>query len=136
MAQLGQDAQVRRLDEELMADFETIRRMTKGRTVFVPRKAHDDSFSGTYRSTHYYLGGSILLFATEGDRRQLADFVVARKRMPGAALLTPGNRQAFLYERAAYDRQWMDQFSQRLAQAGAPSVRAEFDLHLHENQLL
>ena len=136
MAQLGQDAQARRLDEELVADFETIRRMTKGRVVFVPRKAYDDSFSGTYRSTHYYLGGSILLFATEGDRRQLADFVVARKRMPGAALLTPGNRQAFLYDRAAYDRQWMDQFSQRLAQAGAPSVRAEFDLHLHENQLL
>ena len=136
MAQLGQDAQERRLHEELMADFETIRRMTKGRTVFVPRKAYDSSFSGTYMSTYYYLGGSILLSATEGDRRPLADFVVARKRMPGPALLTPGNRQVFLYDRAAYDRQWMEQFEQRIAQAGEPSVRAEFNLHLHENQLL
>ena len=136
MAQLGYDAKGAQFQADAMADFEVIRRMTEGYTVFIPRLSYNASFSGTYMTTNYYLSGSIILYVTEGDRRHLADFLVTRQRQPGRALLTPDNRLFFLYDRAAYDRQWMARLDNLIAQAGEPLLRSDFDVYLHGNRLI
>ncbi len=48
--------------------------------------------------------GGVLLASLNGRHRHRADFLLSRtRRRDGAGLLTPGNRLAFLYDRASYD---------------------------------
>ena len=129
------------LDEvykEAMADFETIRPLVERKTVFVHQYPNRWMFSGAYRSTHYYLTGSVILFIHESDRRSLADLVVTRERKQGEALLTPNNRHIFLYDRAAYDAQRLSELRESAADAmrRATPVRADFDLRLHDGRLI
>ena len=138
MAEFGYDTKGAAFHKAITADFETIRRITDGKIVFVPSPAYNNyEFSGTYRTTDYYLSGSIILYYEEGDRREFADFVLTRDRMDGVESLTPDNRLAFLYEREAYDRAQMAGLRQALGdvEARTPAVWAEFDLHLSDNTL-
>ena len=136
MAHFGYDAEAAEFQEAVTADFEVIRRMTKGKTVFVPQIPNSDSDTGPYRSTNYYLAGSAIVYVTEGDRRGFADFVATREHAPGPALLTPENRLVFLYDRTAYDRQRVDELDKLIAEAGEPVGRSDFDLYRHEDRLL
>ena len=86
----------------MVADFEVIRRITIGKTVFVPQEPLDAGFSGARQSTAYYLSGSVILFEHQADQRHLADFILLRERFDGPALLTPENRLAFLYDQELY----------------------------------
>ena len=54
---------------------------------------------------NYYLAGSRIGYRDKADRRPLADFILTNRREPGKedALLTPGARRVFLYDRAAWD---------------------------------
>ena len=129
------------LDEvykEALADFETIRPLAEGKTVFVHQYPDKWMFSGAYRSTHYYLTGSVILFIPESDRRALADLVVTRERKPGAALLTPNNRQVFLYDRASYDAQRLAELRQGAAAVMQQTIaeRANFDLYARDVRLI
>ena len=138
MAEFGYDAKGAAFHKTITADFETIRRITDGKIVFVPAPASNNhEFSGTYRTTDYYLSGSVILYHEEGDRRGLADFALAWERMDGVEALTPNNRLRFLYERGAYDRAQMAELRQSLGDvAGRAAVaRAEFSMYLSDNTL-
>ena len=137
MAEFGYDAKGAMFHEAITADFETIRRITDGKVVFVPAPAYSNhEFSGSYRTTDYYLSGSVILYYSEGDRRGLADFVLTRERLGGVEPLTPNNRLRFLYERGAYDRAQMAALRQSFGEAGrTPVARGEFDLHLSDSAL-
>ena len=138
MAEFGYDAKGAAFHEAITADFETIRRITDGKVVFVPAPSYSNQeFSGAYRTTDYYLSGSVILYYAEGGRRGFADFVLTRERMDGIETLTPNNTLAFLYEREAYDKAQMAELRESLGDvAGRPPVaRGEFDLHLSDNTL-
>ena len=138
MAEFGYDANGAAFHKAITADFETIRRITASKVVFVPAPAYSNhEFSGSYRTTDYYLSGSVILYYSEGDRRGLADFVLTREWMEGVEPLTPNNTLAFLYEREAYDRAQMAELRQSFGEVAElpPVARAEFDLHLSDNTL-
>ena len=140
----GYEPEVYEFHDAAVADFKVIRPITDGKTVFVHQESDDREFSDAWRSTHYYLAGnyylagSAILFSSESDRRDLADFVVMRERKPGAALLTPDNRSVFLYDRAAYDAQWMAELRESAADAMEQAIAApaKFDLRWHDGRLI
>ena len=138
MADVGYDAKGAAFHKAITADFETIRRITDGKVVFAPAPEYSNhEFSGAYRTTDYYLSGSVILYYEEGDRRGLADFALTRERMAGVESLTPGNRLAFLYERGAYDRAQMAGLRRTLGdvEGRTPVASGEFDLHLSDGAL-
>ena len=138
MADVGNDFGLDEVYEEMMADFEIIRPLAEGKTVFAPQYPDKWMFSGAYRATHYYLTGSVILFIPESDRRALADLVITRERKPGAALLTPDNRQMFLYDRAAYDAQRLAELRESAADDMRVGIaaRENFDLYLRDGRLI
>ena len=91
--------------------------------VFVP----PGSFPGA-EAADWLFAGSVV--ADREEQRRFAGFVVAGERRPG--LLTPRNRTVFLYHRLAHDGEVDD----LLEAAGAPLVRARFDLHRSGGRLL
>ena len=86
----------------VVADFEIIRRLTAGKTVFVSEpRVHGEGFDGVPFSTLYYLHGRTVL--NDSDMRGRAEYLITDERKEGMALLTPANRRVFLYNRAAHD---------------------------------
>ena len=112
MAGVGNDARAVMFHQDMLADFEAIRSITKGKIVAVRQCKFDrgmPKYTGATSSTAFYLAGSTILFSNsvdcssfDMDRIALADFVISRERREGLGLLTPGNRRAYLYDRAAY----------------------------------
>ena len=126
MGRVGYHGDVPESHEALAADFGAIRGLAKGRALFVPAALlNDHLFSVPGRTAaNYYLAGSLIV--TEGQRH-FSEFVLSRGRLPGAALLTPNNRLAFLYDRAAYDAQ-IDEMLGRIDEQ-APLIHSNFDLY-------
>lgn len=140
MGKVGHGIQKAEFHKKMMADFDVIRNITKGKVVFVPQAQFDETFSGAFQSTSYYLAGSIILYKgiTYQDKkdntaknRGLADFVITRERDCGTALLTPENQLAFLYDRAAYDTQQ----AYPSIVADEPIIRSHFDVYLNGDTL-
>ena len=116
-------------------DFDRIRRALARRPpgLVVHAPAAPGSGRPDAAALAWYLAGSPIVETEE--RRGRAEFVLAAGRgrsMPTRGLLTPGNREIFLYHRAAYDRE----VDALIAAAGAPVIRSRFDVHLHEDRLL
>ena len=135
--------------KEFNADVDSIRKLAEGKTIFVSMlnacskmrywrrspKYGGERLSAARRERikmqywkqypKYYFTGSV--FVGYADRR-LADFVVS-ERTEGARTLTPGNRHAFLYDRASHDAalgRW-----ERRAEHGAPVLESpDWDVHL------
>ena len=108
MSRVGHDAEAAETRRILMDDFEAIRRIAHGKTVYVPQRKYDPSFSGARSATSYYLAGSTIIYGQEPgerDRRASADFIITRDRQEGCALLTPHNKRRFLYDRAVFDEE-------------------------------
>ena len=103
MSGVGHDPVRADLHAEVIADFETIRPMTAGKGVFVPKSGLDTALGP--HAINYYLAGSRIDYQNMADRRPLADFILTGRREPGGedALLTPDTRRVFLYDRAALD---------------------------------
>lgn len=132
-ARVGFDAESVEFHKTLLADFEAMGGITKGKAVFVPRMGYGarmkDAWFGQFAM--YYLAGSALLFTSDLARRELADFIIRPRPWEGAPSLTPGNRLAFLYDRAAYD----EQIDRIMAAAGAPAIRVVQDGQAWEARL-
>ena len=128
----GYDPAFAEFHAEVVADFEVIRELTPGKVVFVavpPAPETLKLFAGVREGIHYYLSGSTLLFAPQESNYHRADFVITGRREPGPALLTPGNKRIFLYDRAQFTGQYGSLIS------GEPTARGEFDLYLRGNAL-
>ncbi len=94
MSRVGYDAEAAGVQEAMMADFEGIRRMTEGKSVFVPPR-DAIQFAGVRYALDYYLAGRVLVSGWSDSGA--ADFLVSHHRFDAPALLTPENRQVFLY---------------------------------------
>lgn len=124
-ARVSFDAESVEFHKTLLADFEAMGGVTKGKAVFAPRMGYGARMKGAWfgQFAMYYLAGSALLFTSDLARRELADFVIRPRPWEGAPSLTPGNRLAFLYDRAAYD----ERIDRIMAAAGAPAIRVVQD---------
>ena len=137
-ARAGFDAENIEFHKTLLADFEAMRGMTKGKAVFVPRMGYGAHMRGAWfgQFAMYYLAGSAVLFTGDLARRELADFVIKPRLWEGAPSLTPENRLAFLYDRAVHD----EQIDRIMAAAGAPAIRViqegqAWEARLHDGKL-
>ena len=133
------DAAAAAFEDRVQEDFAAIRRQLRWRpeeerAVFLPAGLLEGSPLAAPDALSRALAGNLLI-ARPGQRR-LAEFEIedrrgARPRAADAGLLTPENRELFLYHRAARD----GEVSGMIAAAGAPVIRAEFDVHLHQDHL-
>lgn len=83
------------------ADFSGIRPLTEGAAVFYPEFRFRDTPLGGMNIVPWFLSGRVLV--RRDERRADGDFVVSRQRLPGPALLTPDNREVFLYDPDAFE---------------------------------
>ena len=111
MGRVGHDRQASEYQEAVVADFEHIRTITEaGQSVFVPRPVWwgpfvpAPQFAGGEGAhlLYYYLAGRMIGIKEERLDSAAFDFLVSRHRVAVPALLTPENRQIFLYRRTDY----------------------------------
>ncbi len=104
MGRVGHDPQAAAFQEAVASDLERIRTIAgAGQSVFVsPPMWNSFDYQGMTNSLHYYLAGRVL--GTSKWLRDSAafDFLISRQRVDVPALLTPDNRQIFLYRRSDY----------------------------------
>ena len=128
MASVGytaEDAEIQ-AEKNVMSDLEVIRKMTAGKVVATTENVGFDLVM------RYALTGTTLLFEPETSR--FANFVISRCRYHDVALLTPENRQVFLYHKNEYDGAIEDLLKEE------PRIHAEsrqhlFDVYLSDNCL-
>ena len=104
MGRVGHDRQAAEFQEAVVADFERIKTIAEpGQSVFVsPPIWNSFNYQGMTNSLHYYLAGRVL-GTPEWLRDSVAlDFLISRQRVDVPALLTPENRQIFLYRKSDY----------------------------------
>ncbi len=104
MGRVGHDRQASEFQEAVVADFEHIRTIAEpGQSVSVPQPVWGllDSYQfARARALPYYLAGRVI--GTPRDSFAY-DFLISRQRVDVPALLTPENRQIFLYRQGDYD---------------------------------
>ena len=131
IADYGYDPEEAAYWRRVEADFSVIRPLTEGAKVFYPewRWRHNELPLGGFQIVPYYLSGRVLVI--RDDRRTDGDFALRLRRRPGPALLTPDNREVFLYHRDAIEG---DLF--RGLEEAVPRIRARFEVHLRNRWLL
>lgn len=90
MSHIGHDEESATIQEQIRHDFEDIRIITDGRSVF----ANLPEESYPYPVQWYYLSGSIIARA---DQREEAEYFVTNSRI-SCGLITPDNQHVFLYD--------------------------------------
>lgn len=126
LAEAGYDEFRERRQDAEVSDFEVIRRITAGKTVFVPRDPFHRAEFGGMRAPYFYLTGSVVVHRRE--HRARADFRLSDELLPGARLLTPENIEVFLY-----DQRDLEGLAER---AGPPRLESFFEVHLGEEWLV
>lgn len=108
----------------MLSDFDAIRDIARPDARVLVPYVHgiygSTMFSGAERSLNYYLSGRPLVVNLRArGQTASADFLLTRERAANeTALLTPHNRQVFLYDRAAFHSQYA-QLADPVAQGGA-----------------
>ena len=135
-AQIGYDAGADELHEAVMDDFEAIRGVTRGKSVFVtsPSRGPNSGFAGAAFAVDFYLSGSLLVYDDRpGNRARDTDFIITRYRDDGKPLVTPKNRMVFLYESVNALDLYRSEYQSVVS--GDPAVRSNFDVYLDERTL-
>ena len=123
MAHLGytdKDTEIR-FQKDMLTDYTVIRKMTVGKVVTISK-------SPNFPMLHMLTGTTILPFGSGG---RFADFVISishdrHHAAHDAALLTPDNRQVFLYRRDGYEKH----IDHVIEETGAPLIHAEYRGHV------
>ena len=131
MGRIGHDGYTAVFQKAMVADFETIRELTAGRSVIAATQKDADAvtgFVGARHALHYYLAGSPVAYNRELNH---GDFLVTRNRIAGVATLNPDNRGAmYLYDTASLIEAYQPAY--RSIRSGEPLSRSHFDLYLHD----
>ena len=105
MGRVGQDQQASELQEEVVADFERIRTIAEADQSILFAILHQ-WFVESVQGADYYLAGRLIGHWWPSTPDSLAyDFLISRQRVDIPALLTPDNRQLFLYDMDGYSAQ-------------------------------
>ena len=126
----GRDPERAAFWRRVEADFDAIRTLTAGGTVFWPEwRWRDPPFLGMHLFP-FYLSGRVLVIRQ--DVRRAGDFSLRRRRHAGPALLTPDNREVFLYHREALEG---DLF-RSLEESAVPGIRERFEVYVRNGWVL
>ena len=127
-------------EKALMADFEAMREIARGKTVYLDPSIGANASAGFPHDASFFLSGSAIMSVNyEGiippDAMQpvieAADFVLSRERFAGVESLAPNNREAFLYDSRDIAAMRMAEY-RALASSGEPAARGEFDLYVED----
>ena len=138
----GPDAHAAGVQQAAMAELGAIRETTRGKVILVIESVKPERTIQHVRPNiewTYYLAGSVLILhpLDVGVAARAADFVVTSDRVESDALLTPGNRQVFLYGSAGIDDlvELYRATYQQAVSAGDPAARSHFDVYLGDDAL-
>ena len=126
MSRVGDGAEAAEFHKAMMADFDAIRKMTKGETILI---MFNHELSGAWQSAAYYLAGSIVLFNNQKHQLGFADFVITRGREEKTGLLTPENRLVFLYDNTNLIDEYRSEY--RSVTSNEPVARSNFDIYIY-----
>ncbi len=147
IARAGLDAAEARLQREVLADFETIRQLTKGKTIVIPpamrymKRSEVMGRLADWRLSWYGLTDRVVLTSSHFEKLKFGDVLLGPVRFDGPAQLTPENRWAFLYDQSAYDEQF-EQFIQAFGEPLARIFHGDkgkelfYELRRRDNQLM
>ena len=135
-------AQARATSATIMSDFQEIRGITRGQSVYVHFYEIGPYVGGRKGVIWYYLAGSVMHLGEKPIAGcgplcgQYFDFVISSDRnlFPERHLLTPYNREVFLFDTGAIDTEGLTAGYRAVYDAvtsgvyGAPAVQAEYDL--------
>ena len=147
VARADLDAAEAQFQREVFADFETIRKLTKEKTIVVPpemrymKRSNDNRELTAWRLTLYGLTDRVILRSNRWWQRKFGDVLLSPVRFDGPAQLTPENRWAFLYDRRAYDEQ-LEQFIEAFGEPVFRVVHGDkgkelfYEVRRRDNQLM
>ena len=120
--------------KERAGDLTTIRKITEGKRVLNRGSVYPPSYSflDANRIVDYYLTGS---FINQEETNDFADYMILNIRIDGDALLTPENRQIFLYDYNALSLFDAYQAAYESIVSADPVLRSNFDIYLSENAI-
>ncbi len=136
MSEQTHDANAEQFHAELISDFETVREITRGKSVFVSEShlagaggGQDLHFGGAKFAPQFYLAGSELQTSFGQTPHIHAQYVLSAYGNDSFETLTPENKRVFLYEGVnVADLYWAEYES---ATAGtAVGDGADFAVHL------
>ena len=147
IARAGLDAAEARLQREVLADFETIRKLTKGKTIVIPpamrymKRSEVMGRLADWRLSWYGLTDRVVLTSSHFKKLKFGDVLLGPVRFDGSAQLTPENRWAFLYDQSAYDEQierFITAFGEPVARVfhGDKGKELLYELRRWDNQLM
>ena len=134
MSRVAHGAESARFAQEAEQDMIVIRELTEetGGVTVLPLDGLSPTESGfgweSYKMV-YYLNRSFLRFEDRSEQ----GFSLMRERIDTDALLTPQNRQFFLYDSAGLMTAYRSMY--RSISSGKPLERSNFDVYLKENRL-
>ena len=130
MSQLNNLYRPDKFNKAAIADFQSIRDMTDGKSIQVNSKIRGHG----RRMIDYYLTGRTITYTYRAglSAARPLDFVATDMRAGGIASLTPQNQMLFLYEWDAYHRY----INESIEQAGEPLIRSPFDVYIVDNAMI
>ena len=135
MSGVGHGAESALFHEAGMQDFEVIRGMTAGedvRAVFRSEKSWV-AFGGASHAADHYLAQRSRSLQYEQTALVAGGYTIMRERIDTPALLTPGNREMFLYDSDGLIDTYRTAYRQ--AASSDPIARGYFNVYLHEGAL-
>ena len=141
MSRVAHSADVAQFKREALGDFDAIRRLTpegaiisvrsRGNAVMAPNWGFQVGFAGARHALSFYLSQRIIQY-----RGPLVDhgFTITDERIDTDALLTPRNRQVFLYDSERLSAHYLSERQAVLSRE--PAVRSRFDVYTNERELL
>jgi len=137
MSEQTHDASAEKFHAEIVSDFETVRQITRGESVFVSQShlagdagERDLYFGGAKFAPEFYLAGSVLQTSFGQTPHTHARYVLSAYRNDSFAPITPQNKRVFLYEGVnVADLYWAEYES---ATAGARVGESDFDVYLDD----
>ena len=141
MSEQTHDESAEKFHEEIVSDFETVREITRGESVFVSPShlagdggARDLYFGGAKFAPEFYLAGSVLQTSFGQTPHNHARYVLSAYRNDSFAPITPENKRVFLYEGVnVADLYWADYESATAGtRVGEPESDTDFAVYLDD----
>ena len=135
MSGVGHGAESARFQEAMMQDFEVIRGMTVGEDVLALVRSEESyaAFGGASNAVDHYLAQRSRSLRYEQTALVAGGYTIMRERIDTPALLTPGNREMFLYDSDGLISMYRTAY--REAASSDPIARGYFNVYLHEGAL-
>ena len=139
MSEATHGERARQFHAELVSDFQNIREIARGKSVFVSQShpagaagMRDLHFGGAKFAPQFYLSGSILQTSFGQTLHNHAEFVLSAYRNDSFAPLTPDNKRLFLYEGINVADLYWAEYESATAGSLISGDDADFAIHMDD----